>query len=130
MQDHQRDFDPVKDLLAVNADPSEQASIDARSKFEAAYELAGKGVEDQTLLKDHAVGVLAHQLLPTVFPTYDIQEELIEEKIDRRLSDLMNDLKKIGSRKVEILHQIFNLVQNTYNAQLTQVNQIANVFTQ
>jgi exonuclease SbcC len=126
MQDHKRDFDPVKDLLVVDGDPNEQASIDAKSKFEAAYELAGKRVEDQTVLKDHVVGVLAHQLLPTVFPTYDIQEELIEEKIDRRLSDLINELKKIGSRKVEILHQIFTQVQNTYNAQLTQVNNIAN----
>lgn len=124
--DHCRDFDPKEDLIGVSIEPNGRLSDEAGSEFRANYKLASEGIEDKTILADFSIGVLANKLLPTVFPTQQIQEELIGEQIERRLLDLTNDLQQIGSRKIEILHNVFNEVQKTYNGYLTKVQKIGN----
>lgn len=120
-----RDFIVEKDLIKTQQQPAEQQSTDAYSKFKATYESASEEIEDKNILKDYSVGVLANKLLPTVFLTQEIQEELIGEQIEKRLTELTNDLQRIGSRKVEILHNVFNEVQKVYNDYLTKVQKIA-----
>ncbi|REC59371.1 hypothetical protein DRF65_26475 [Chryseobacterium pennae] len=71
------------------------------------------------------LGVLANKLLPTVFPTQQIQEELIGEQIEKRLIELTNDLQRIGSRKIEILHNTFKELTTIYNGYLTKVQKIS-----
>jgi exonuclease SbcC len=124
MIEHHRDFVAEQDLIKIEHQPDENKSENARSKFIASYEWASDEIEDKTILKDHSVGVLAHKLLPTVFPTQQIQEELIGEQIEKRLTELTNDLQRIGSRKIEILHNVFNEVQKVYNDYLTRVQRI------
>ncbi|WP_348825056.1 hypothetical protein [Flavobacterium aestuarii] len=119
-----RDFIVEKDLIKTEQLPTEQQSIDAYSKFKATYDYASEEIEDKTILKDYSVGVLANKLLPTVFLTQQIQEEFIGEQIEKRLIELTNDLQRIGSRKIEILHNVFNEVQKVYNEYLTKVQKI------
>lgn len=71
-----------------------------------------------------SVGKLAHYLLPTVFPTFTIDEDLITYNIVERLSKLTQDIQEIGSRKVEILGSIFNEVYKVYNNYLTKISEI------
>lgn len=71
-----------------------------------------------------SVGKLAHYLLPTVFPTATIDEDLITNNIVERLNKLMQDIQEIGSRKVEILGSIFNDVYKVYNNYLTKISEI------
>jgi len=120
-----RDFVVERDLIETKLQPTEQQNIDAYSKFKATYDSASEEIEDKTILKDYSVGVLANKLLPTVFPTQQIQEELVGEQIEKRLTELTNDLQRIGSRKIEILHNVFNEVQKIYNDYLTKVQKIA-----
>jgi len=124
--EHNRDFIAEQDLIIIEQQPAENQSTDAHSKFKATYESASEDIEDKTILKDYSVGVLANKLLPTVFPTQQIQEELIGEQIEKRLTELTNDLQRIGSRKIEILHNIFKEVGNVYNEYLTKVQKITN----
>jgi|GEM_PF-766965 len=98
----------------------------AHTKFTTLYETAGEGIDDQTVLADYSVGVLAHKLLPTVFPTSEVDELLIGQQIAQRLQELTNDMKKIGSRKLEILNRIFSDVHKVYNGYLDKVHLIHN----
>jgi len=70
------------------------------------------------------IGKLAHYLLPTVFPTAEIDEDLISNNIVERLSKLTQNIQEIGSRKVEILGSIFNEVYRIYSNYLTKVSKI------
>lgn len=121
-----RDFIAEQDLIKIEHLPAETPSTDAYSKFKATYDSASEEIEDKTILKDYSVGVLANKLLPTVFPTQQIQEELIGEKIEKRLTELTNDLQRIGSRKIEILHNTFKELDKIYNGYLTKVQKISN----
>lgn len=122
--EHHRDFDAEKDLLKTEQEPNANSTTAAYIKFKTSYEVASDEIEDKTILKDYSVGILANKLLPTVFPTQQIQEELIGEQIEKRLTELTNDLQRIGSRKIEILHNVFNEVQKVYNDYLTKVQRI------
>jgi exonuclease SbcC len=124
--EHNRGFIDEEDLIRIEQQPAESQSMDAYSRFKATYESASEDIEDKTILKDYSVGVLANKLLPTVFQTQQIQEELIGEQIEKRLTELTNDLQRIGSRKIEILHNIFKEVGNVYNEYLTKVQKITN----
>ncbi len=124
MAEYNRDFNFAEDLIEIEYLPKENVINESRSKFEASYEWASSGIEDKIILKDYSVGILAHKLLPTVFPTQQIQEDLIGEQIEKRLTELTNDLQHIGSRKIEILHNVFNEVQKIYNDCLTNVQRI------
>ncbi|MDB4922902.1 hypothetical protein [Mucilaginibacter sp.] len=99
---------------------------DAEVKYITLYENAGRQIEDQTALEDHSLGVLANKLLPTVFPTSEVDEALIAQQIDRRLSKLMEDVMMIGSRKIELLNRVFSAVYNVYNEYLSKVHEINN----
>ncbi|WP_291128476.1 hypothetical protein [Flavobacterium sp. UBA7682] len=122
---HNRDFIAEQDLIKIEQQPAETPSTDAYSKFKATYDSASDEIEDKTILKDYSVGVLANKLLPTVFPSQQIQEELIGEQIEKRLTELTNDLQRIGSRKVEILHNTFKELSTIYNGYLTKVHKIS-----
>lgn len=124
--EHHRDFIAEQDLIKIEQQPSETPSTDAYSKFKATYDSASEEIEDKTILKDYSVGVLANKLLPTVFLTQQIQEELIGEQIEKRLTELTNDLQRIGSRKIEILHNTFKELDTIYNGYLTKVQKISN----
>lgn len=123
--DHHRDFIAEQNLIKIEQQPAETPSTDAYSKFKATYDSASEEIEDKTILKDYSVGVLANKLLPTVFPTQQIQEELIGEQIEKRLTELTNDLQRIGSRKIEILHNTFKELNTIYNGYLTKVQKIS-----
>jgi exonuclease SbcC len=71
-----------------------------------------------------SMGKLAHLMLPTVFESSAIDEDLIDSNIADRLTKLALDIQEIGSRKIEILSSIFNEVYKTYMAHLTKVNDI------
>lgn len=71
-----------------------------------------------------SIGQLANYLLPTVFPTINVDEDLIENDIVERLNKLTLDIQEIGSRKVEILGSIFNDVYKVYTGYLTKINEI------
>lgn len=122
--EHHRDFIAEQDLMKIEQQPVETPSTEAYSKFKATYDSASEEIEDKTILKDYSVGVLANKLLPTVFPTQQIQEELIGEQIEKRLTELTNDLQRIGSRKIEILHNTFKELNTIYNGYLTKVQKI------
>jgi len=126
LRDIKRDFDAEIDLTNVSKEPDDTESNHAESRFTIAYDTAAAGIEDKTILATYSVGILAHKLLPTVFQTYDIREDLIGEQIEKRLTELARDLQRIGSRKIEILHRVFNEVESTYNGYLTKVQQIGN----
>lgn len=70
------------------------------------------------------IGQLANYLLPTVFPTTKVDEDLITNDIVDRLNKLTQDIQEIGSRKVEILGSIFNDVYKVYTGYLTKINEI------
>ncbi|MEJ5102785.1 hypothetical protein [Chryseobacterium sp. MYb328] len=71
-----------------------------------------------------SIGKLANHLLPTVFNTSTIDEDLITYNIAERLNKLTQDIQEIGSRKVEILGSIFNEVYKVYNNYLTKISEI------
>ncbi|MDC6361629.1 MULTISPECIES: hypothetical protein [Flavobacteriaceae] len=71
-----------------------------------------------------SIGQLANHLLPTVFPSTKVNEDLIENDIVDRLNKLTQDIQEIGSRKVEILGSIFNDVYKIYSGYLTKINEI------
>ncbi|WP_440067714.1 hypothetical protein [Tenacibaculum discolor] len=71
-----------------------------------------------------SIGQLANYLLPTVFPTPKVNEDLINNNIADRLNKLTKDIQEIGSRKVEILGDIFNQVYKVYTGYLTKINEI------
>jgi len=98
----------------------------AYTRFTTLYDNAGAGLEDQTVLADYSVGLLAHKLLPTVFQTSEVDEQLIGQQIAQRLQDLTNDMQKIGARKLEILNKVFSEVHQVYNRYLDKVHQIHN----
>tara|TARA_R110002051_G_scaffold110207_1_gene182823 strand:- start:7144 stop:10440 length:3297 start_codon:yes stop_codon:yes gene_type:complete len=70
------------------------------------------------------IGQLANHLLPTVFPSTKVDEDLITNDIVDRLNKLTQDIQEIGSRKVEILGSIFNDVYKVYTGYLTKINEI------
>jgi hypothetical protein len=98
----------------------------AKLLFETLFDRAGDQVEDKTVLQSRSVGVLANKLLPTVFSSTQVDENLIDEKIDQRLMELMNDMLMIGSRKVEILNRVFAEVFSVYNNYLAKISSINN----
>ena len=126
LKDHKKDFNPEEDQEKIEVLPDPTAATNAEIKFKLSFDSAGEGIEDQTILQSYSVGILAHKLLPTVFPTHHINENLVGEQIDLRLTDLTRDLQEIGSRKLEILHRVFNEVQTIYNDYLTKVQRIGN----
>ncbi|WP_340203564.1 hypothetical protein [Ascidiimonas sp. W6] len=71
-----------------------------------------------------SIGQLANHLLPTVFPSTKVNEDLIENDIVERLNKLTQDIQEIGSRKIEILGSIFNDVYKVYTGYLTKINEI------
>lgn len=75
-----------------------------------------------------SIGKLANYLLPTVFPSHAIDENLISFNIAERLNKLTQDIQEIGSRKVEILGSIFNEVYKIYNNYLTKISEIDGYF--
>ncbi|MGN6639195.1 MAG: hypothetical protein ACTHJ8_09810 [Mucilaginibacter sp.] len=117
---------------ATNSNPEEGSNSlktrceSAFTKFITLYDAAGETVEDQTILMGRSVGVLANQLLPTVFPTSEVDEQLIGQQIAQRLHELTDDMKKIGSRKLEILNHVFSEVHRIYNGYLSKVHNIHN----
>lgn len=80
--------------------------------------------EDLPYDETASIGQLANYLLPTVFPTTKVNEDLIENDIVERLNKLTQDIQEIGSRKVEILGSIFNDVYKVYTGYLTKINEI------
>lgn len=80
--------------------------------------------EDLPYDETASIGQLANYLLPTVFPTTKVDEDLIENDIVERLNKLTQDIQEIGSRKVEILGSIFNDVYKVYTGYLTKINEI------
>lgn len=70
------------------------------------------------------IGQLANYLLPTVFPSSKVDEDLISNDIVDRLSKLTQDIQEIGSRKVDIIGSVFNDVYNVYRNHLTKINDI------
>lgn len=70
------------------------------------------------------IGQLANHLLPTVFPSTKVDEDLITNDIVDKLNKLTQDIQEIGSRKVEILGSIFNDVYKVYTGYLTKINEI------
>lgn len=96
-----------------------------RSKID--YEVVVKKIlEEMNLPYDESIsiGKLANLILPTVFPTPAVDEDLISSNIADRLSKLTQDIQEIGSRKIEILGSIFNEVYKVYTNYLTKVNEI------
>ena len=94
--------------------------------FEQKFKLAQENLKITNLDESFSIGMLAHQLLPTVFQTSKIDENLIESNITERLNKLTQDIQEIGSRKVEILKRIFNEVYKVYNGYLTKITLIDN----
>lgn len=91
------------------------------------YEVVVKKIlEDMNLPYDESIsiGKLANLVLPTVFPTPVVDEDLISFNIADRLSKLTKDIQEIGSRKIEILGSIFNEVYKVYTKYLTKINEI------
>lgn len=70
------------------------------------------------------IGQLANYLLPTVFPSSKVDEDLISNDIVDRLNKLTQDIQEIGSRKVDIIGSVFNDVYNIYRNHLTKINDI------
>lgn len=96
-----------------------------RSKID--YEVVVKKIlEEMNLPYDESIsiGKLANLILPTVFPTPVVDEDLISSNIADRLSKLTQDIQEIGSRKIEILGSIFNEVYKVYTNYLTKINEI------
>ena len=92
--------------------------------FEQKFKLVQENLNIKNLDESYSIGMLAHQLLPTVFQTSKIDESLIESNITERLNKLTQDIQEIGSRKVEILKRIFNEVYKVYNGYLTKITLI------
>ncbi|PJR03553.1 hypothetical protein CDL10_02745 [Avrilella dinanensis] len=96
-----------------------------RSKID--YEVVVRKIlEEMNLPYDESIsiGKLANLILPTVFPTSVVDEDLISSNIADRLSKLTQDIQEIGSRKIEILGSIFNEVYKVYTSYLTKINEI------
>ena len=119
-----------KNILSVNQDPEKSENSLRRQfeqlemKFQQRYEMAIDQIEDKAQLVGYSLGILAHKLLPTVFITSKIDEDLVSQKISERLNKLMRDINEIGSRKVEILKRIFSEVYNTYRLYVEKIKEI------
>lgn len=91
------------------------------------YEFVVKKIlEDMNLPYDESIsiGKLANLMLPTVFTTSMVDEDLISSNIADRLNKLTQDIQEIGSRKIEILGSVFNEVYKVYTNYLTKINEI------
>lgn len=94
-------------------------------KLKSAYDAYLKIVTQDTPYDETiAIGKLANHLLPTVFATTEIDEDLISDNVVERLNKLTQDIQEIGARKVEILGSIFNEVYRIYSSYLTKVSKI------
>lgn len=93
----------------------------AKTLFETKYDSVKDGIDNSSFEETYSIGILAHKLLPTVFKTSKIDEDLILINISERLNKLTNDIQVIGSRKVEILKKVFNDVNKVYNDYLTRL---------
>ena len=98
--------------------------LQTETKFKTKYDLVKEYADNQAQLSDYSVGMLAHNLLPTVFESSNITPEMVEMKIAERLSKLTRDMQEIGSRKVEILKRVFSEVHKTYNQYLEKIQGI------
>ncbi len=106
----------------------DEGTISLKSKAEQskiAYEEYLKLITKNLPYDESAsIGELAHHLLPTIFPSVIINEELISSDITERLNKLTQNIQEIGSRKIEILGSIFNEVYRVYTGYLTKINEI------
>lgn len=116
----------------VNEDPDVQAEgsllvhyTKTKSDFEAQYRIIRDSIEEKEQLEGYSVGQLANKLLPTIFKTPNIDENLIEEKIAERLSQLADTIQELGSRKIEILIRVVNEVYEVYQDYLNKISRIS-----
>lgn len=98
---------------------AETAKISYNEKLKSIIEKMSYQIDESI-----SMGKLAHLMLPTVFTSSAVDEDLIASNIAERLHKLALDIQEIGSRKIEILSSIFNEVYKTYSAHLTKVNDI------
>ena len=96
------------------------------TKFQERYDTIKETLESQSQLIDYSVGMLAHNLLPTVFPNSKIDLSKVDDKLAERLGVLLKSVQEIGSRKVEILKRVLTEVYNTYNQYLERILLIDN----
>ncbi|WP_051931279.1 hypothetical protein [Gillisia sp. Hel_I_29] len=96
----------------------------ANSAQQAYIEYLKLITEDLPYDETASIGQLANYLLPTVFPSAQVDEDLISNDIVDRLNKLTQDIQEIGSRKVEIIGSVFNDVYNVYRGYLTKINEI------
>lgn len=112
------------------SNPDEGGNNSLKNKAETAkisyYEKLKTITEKMNYQIDESVsmGKLANLMLPTVFQSSAVDEDLIDSNIADRLTKLTLNIQEIGSRKIEILSSIFNEVYKTYSAHLTKVNDI------
>jgi len=127
----QKDFD-FTEPKQVDHDPDDGLNSlkeqyqKLETKFQERYDTIKETLDDQYQLIDYSVGMLAHKLLPTVFPNSKIEFSKVDDKIAERLSVLMKSVQEIGSRKVEILKRVLTEVYNTYNQYLEKIQLIDN----
>lgn len=111
-----------------NFDNPDEGPTSSKSKAEqsrmAYIEYLKLVTKDLPYDESASIGELAHHLLPTIFPTVIINEELISSDITERLNKLTQNIQEIGSRKIEILGSIFNEVYKVYTSYLTKINEI------
>jgi hypothetical protein len=114
--------------IEENANPGDGGSNSFQSKANSAQQAYIEYLkiitEDLPYDETASIGQLANYLLPTVFPTTKVDEDLIENNIVERLNKLTQNIQEIGSRKVEILGSIFNDVYKVYAEYLTKINEI------
>lgn len=112
------------------SNPDEGGNDSLKNKAETAkishYEKLKSIIEKMDYQIDESVsmGKLASLMLPTVFQSSAVDEDLIDSNIADRLNKLALNIQQIGSRKIEILSSIFNEVYKTYSAYLTKVHNI------
>lgn len=98
---------------------AEIAKLSYYEKLKSIIEKFGYQIDESV-----SMGKLANLMLPTVFNSSAIDEDLIDSNIADRLTKLALNIQEIGSRKIEILSSIFNEVYKTYSSHLTKVNDI------
>jgi exonuclease SbcC len=112
------------------SNPDEGGNNSLKNSAETAkisyYEKLKSIIEKMDYQIDESVsmGKLASLMLPTVFQSSAVDEDLIDSNIADRLNKLALNIQQIGSRKIEILSSIFNEVYKTYSAHLTKVHDI------
>jgi hypothetical protein len=100
----------------------------AKRAFENKFDVARQSTNHPGQLEGYHIGQLANKLLPTVFPSTEIDDNRAQETIAKQLSRLTHDLQVIGGRKLEILKRIFSEVHDTYQEYLEKVTGINNYF--